>query len=82
MNDRELLQKIVVNPKIMVGKPTIRGTRLTVEFVLGLLAHGATPGEIVEEYDGLTIEDIHACLLFAGESLSRTEFMPLVLETA
>ncbi len=66
----------------MTGKPVIRGTRLSVEFILGLLAHGASTAEILEEYAGLTLEDIHACLLFAGESLSRTEFMPLTVETA
>lgn len=81
MNDQLLLERITLNPKIMVGKPVIRGTRLTVEFILSLLAHGATVSEILEEYIGLTPEDIQACLLFAGKSLSRTEFMPLVMET-
>ena len=71
-----------MNPKVMVGKPVIRGTRLTVEFILNLLAHGATTAEILDEYNGLTPEDIQACLLFAGESLSRMEFMPLIMETA
>ena len=66
----------------MVGKPVIKGTRLTVEFILNLLAHGATTAEILDEYKGLTLEDLQACLLFAGESLSRTEFMPLAMETA
>jgi uncharacterized protein (DUF433 family) len=65
----------------MAGKPLIKGTRLTVEFILNLMAHGATTSEILEEYNGLSPEDIQACLLFAGESLSRTEFMPLVMET-
>ncbi|MBP9936706.1 MAG: DUF433 domain-containing protein [Pyrinomonadaceae bacterium] len=65
----------------MTGKPVIRGTRLTVEFILNLLAHGATTNEILAEYEGIEPEDIQACLLFAGESLSRTEFMPLVMET-
>jgi uncharacterized protein (DUF433 family) len=82
MNDETLLERITVNPKVLTGKPVIRGTRLSVEFILGLLAHGATTPEILEEYKGLTAEDIQACLLFAGESLSRTEFMPLVVETA
>lgn len=82
MKDALLLERITVNPKVMVGKPVIRGTRLTVEFILNLLAHGATSAEILDEYQGLTNEDIQACLLFARESLSRTEFMPLVLETA
>lgn len=82
MNDQALLERITVNPKVLTGKPVIKGTRLSVEFILGLLAHGATTADILKEYDGLTAEDIHACLLFAGESLSRTEFMPLVVETA
>ena len=82
MNDQALLERITLNPKIMTGKPVIKGTRLTVEFILNLLAHGATAEEILEEYDGLKPEDIQACLLFAGESLSRTEFVPLVMETA
>ena len=82
MKDELLLERITVNPKVMVGKPVIRGTRLTVEFILNLLGHGATVAEILDEYQGLTPEDIQACLLFARESLSRTEFMPLVMETA
>jgi uncharacterized protein (DUF433 family) len=47
----------------MVGKPIIRSTRLTVEYILNLLAHGATETEILDEYQGLTREDIQACLL-------------------
>lgn len=82
MKDQLLLERITVNPKLLVGKPVIRGTRLTVEFILNLLAHGATVAEILDEYQGITLEDIQACLLFASESLSRTEFMPLILETA
>ena len=81
MKDRLLLERITVNPKVMVGKPVIKGTRLTVEFILNLLARGATTAEILDEYNGLALEDIQACLLFARESLSRTEFMPLVVET-
>jgi uncharacterized protein (DUF433 family) len=82
MIDNALLERIALNPNVLAGKPVIRGTRLSVEFILGLMAHGATMAEILDEYKGLTIEDIQACLLFAGESLSRTEFMPLVVETA
>lgn len=81
MNDQELLKRITIDPAVMVGKPVLKGTRLTVEFILNLLAHGATTSEIIDEYDGLTAEDVQACLLFAGESLSHTEFMPLVVET-
>lgn len=82
MTEHQLLERITLDPKVVVGKPVIRGTRLTVEFVLGLLAHGATVNEIVEEYQGLTREDIQACLLFARESLAKTWFVPLALEPA
>lgn len=63
MTDAELLRRIVVNPRVMVGKPVIRGTRLTVDFILNLLAHGTTEQEILDEYKGFTIEDIQACFL-------------------
>ena len=53
MSDQQLLERIAINPKIMVGKPVIKGTRLTVEYVLNLLAHGATAEEILQEYEGL-----------------------------
>ncbi len=81
MQNQQLLERIVLNPKVMTGKPVIKGTRLTVEFILNLLAHGATIEEILDEYEGLTAEDIQACLLFARESLSRIDFMPLTVET-
>lgn len=82
MTDRELLERITCDPKVMVGKPVIKGTRLTVEFILNLLAHGSTVDEILEEYEGLAAEDIQACLLFASQSLSSTTFMPLDAESA
>ena len=65
-----LLDRIVINPRAMVGKPIIRGTRLTVEHILNQLAHGATETEILAEYDGLTRADIRASLLFAAQSLA------------
>jgi len=82
VNDQLLLERITLNPKVMVGKPVIRGTRLTVEYILNLLAHGADEAEILGEYDGLAREDIQACLLFAKKSLENTVFMPLAVETA
>ena len=82
MNDEQLLERITLNPKIMVGKPVIRGTRLTVEHILNLLAHGATAAEVLGEYEGLTQEDIQACLLFATKFLQDTAFMPLTVEAA
>jgi uncharacterized protein (DUF433 family) len=78
MEQNQLLERIALNPKIMVGKPVIRGTRLTVQYILNLLAHGATVDEVLQEYKGLTKEDILACLLYASETLEDTTFMPLV----
>ena len=76
-------EKIVTNiSQVMVGKPVIKGTRLTVEYILNLLAHGATIAEILNEYEGLDHEDVQACLLFATKSLENTAFMPLAIEAA
>lgn len=80
MNEEQLLERITLDPDVMTGKPVIRGTRLTVEYILNLLAHGATEEEILEEYYRLEREDIRACLLFSAKSLSDSSFMPL--ETA
>ena len=80
MEEQQLLDRITLNPKVMVGKPVIKGTRLTVEYILNLLAHGASVKDILEEYEGLTQEDIQACFLFATRSLEDTSFMPLTVE--
>lgn len=82
MKDKQLLERIVLDAKIMVGKPVIKGTRLTVDYILNLLAHGMTVAEVLQEYDGLTGEDIQACFLFATKSLGDTAFMPLAPESA
>jgi len=82
MQDQHLLERITLNPQVMVGKPVIKGTRLTVAYILNLLAHGATSAEILAEYDGLTQEDMQACMLFAARTLENTTFMPLVAERA
>jgi uncharacterized protein (DUF433 family) len=75
MTDQQLLDPITLNPKVMTGKPVVKGTRLTVEYILSLLAHGATEKEILEEYDSLVREDIQACLLFATKSLEDTALL-------
>lgn len=82
MNDTNLLKRITIDSKILVGKPVIIGTRLSVEYILNLLAHGATVEEILKEYKGLTEQDIQACLLFATKSIEDTAFMPLESEPA
>jgi uncharacterized protein (DUF433 family) len=82
MTDDSLTKRIILDPKVKAGKPVIRGTRLTVEFILGLLAQGATENEILEEYKGLSLKDIQACFLFATKTLTNTDFMPLSAEPA
>jgi len=64
--------RIIVNPDILVGKPVIKGTRLAVEFIIDLLAQGWNEKDILENYPGVTHEDIAACLSYAGEVL-KTE---------
>lgn len=61
--------RISVDPKVLVGKPVIKGTRIAVEFVVELLANGWTTEQIVQEYDHLTREDIQACLAYARDVL-------------
>ena len=82
MTDQQLLQHIALDPGVMVGKPVIRGTRLTVEYILNLLGHGDTIDDILAEYEGLTVEDVKACLLFASRSLESTDFLLLTTEQA
>jgi uncharacterized protein (DUF433 family) len=59
--------RIIVDPKILVGKPVIKGTRLAVDFILDLLAQGWSHEEILRNYPGLTAEDIQACLAYARD---------------
>jgi uncharacterized protein (DUF433 family) len=59
--------RIVADPDVLVGKPVIKGTRISVELVMDLLAAGYTIDQIIEQYDHLTREDIQACLAYAKE---------------
>jgi uncharacterized protein (DUF433 family) len=82
MTDQKLLERISMNPSVMTGKPVIRGTRLTVEYIQNLLAHGQDTEEIIREYSGLTVDDVRAWILFASKTLENTLFMPLAVEIA
>ncbi|AXE21355.1 DUF433 domain-containing protein [Runella rosea] len=73
----ELLNRIETNPAVLTGKPVIRGTRLSVQYIVGQLAHGATFKEILEEYPYLQENDIYACLAFAEQILENSLFYPL-----
>jgi uncharacterized protein (DUF433 family) len=59
-------ERIEVNPQVLVGKPVIKGTRISVEFVIDLLARGWSVEQVLDEYDHLTREDIQACLAYAS----------------
>jgi uncharacterized protein (DUF433 family) len=67
--DVELERRIVSDPKVMAGKPVIRGTRLTVDHILNRLAHGDKAEAILAEYTYLQPDDIRACLLFASRCM-------------
>ena len=73
----ELLNRITSDPGVMVGKPVIKGTRLTVEYILRLLAGGTELEDILREYNGLKKEDIEACFLFAANVMTDVSYMPL-----
>ena len=67
MASGKITERIEINPKVLTGKPVIKGTRLSVQFIVGLLGQGVTMEEIMEEYHRLSKEDILACLLFASK---------------
>ncbi len=71
-------ERIVIDPEILVGKPVIRGTRLSVEFIIDLLAQGWPETEILRNYPGLVEEDILACLAYASSILRAEKVYPMV----
>ncbi len=83
MDEQKLLDRIKINPAIFGGKPIIRGRRMAVEHILGMLAAGDMPEEIVESYPFLEKEDIQACLVYARRVVGHERIEPaLVDETA
>lgn len=70
-------ERIEINPSIMMGKPVIRGTRITVELVLHKLAEGATEAELLEDYPHLKSEDIRAAIAYGAASVSHEEVVLL-----
>jgi uncharacterized protein (DUF433 family) len=71
-----LADRIVVDPAILVGKPCVKGTRLSVDFLLGLLAQGWSEADLLRNYPGLTHEDILACLAYASELVGTEKVYP------
>jgi uncharacterized protein (DUF433 family) len=82
MNETKLLERVTVNPKIFGGKPIIRGRRLAVEHVLGMLAAGDTPETILSGYPWLEPEDIQACLVYARRLVGHERVEPLLMDLA
>jgi uncharacterized protein (DUF433 family) len=82
MDEKQLLDRITFNPKIFSGKPIIRGRRLAVEHILGMLAAGDTPETILQGYPWLEPEDIQACLVYAQRLVGHERIEPLLVEPA
>jgi uncharacterized protein (DUF433 family) len=70
-------ERLAIDPKVLVGKPVIKGTRISVELVVDLLAEGWTTDQILDSYPNLTGDDIRACLAYASELLHAEKVFPL-----
>lgn len=81
MDETQLLERITVNPQIFGGKPIVRGHRLAVEHVLGMLAAGDTLDTILEGYPWLVREDVQACLVYARRHVGNETIEPLHIES-
>jgi uncharacterized protein (DUF433 family) len=73
MTEKTLLKRIVVDPKIMLGKPVIKGTRLPVEIIVAKVAYGATNNDLRKDYPFLKEDDIRAALLYAAKRIANEE---------
>lgn len=81
MDENKLLERITVNPQIFGGKPIVRGRRLAVEHVLGMLAAGDSVETILDGYPWLEPEDVQACLVYARRHVAHERIEPLTIET-
>jgi uncharacterized protein (DUF433 family) len=82
VNEAILLERITINPRIFGGKPIIRGHRLAVEHVLGMLAAGDSSAEILAAYQWLEPDDIRACLSYARRLVAHERIEPFAVESA
>ncbi len=76
----ELLNRITFNPQIFGGKPIIRGMRIAVEHILGMLAQGSTVEELLQGYPFLEKEDIQACLIYAHRLVAHERIEPILIK--
>ena len=70
-----IIDRIEINPKVMLGKPVIRGTRIPVELILRKLSEGASEADLLEAYPKLTREDIRAAIRYAADTLAHEEIL-------
>jgi uncharacterized protein (DUF433 family) len=68
-----LTDRVEVNPRVMLGKPVIRGTRIPVDLILRKLSEGATEADLIDAYPRLKREDIHAAMRYAADTITREE---------
>ena len=80
MRDKDLLERIIVNPKVMLGKPVIRGTRIPVALILKMLGQGIPTEEILREYPRLEKLDIEACIAYAARVVEHEDVFPLPMQ--
>ena len=71
------IERIIIDPKVMAGKPVIRGTRIPVELIIRMLAQGLSEAEIIREYPRIESEDIRAALAYAAQTLAHEDILPL-----
>jgi len=74
--EKDFMKRIVVNPKVMVGKPVIKGTRVTVDAILGRIAEGWTFDDILEDFPHITKMDIKAAIMYAESIVRGEDIMP------
>jgi uncharacterized protein (DUF433 family) len=77
--DEKLLRRLEINPKVMVGKPVIKGTRIPVELIVRMVAQGITEKEIFQEYPRLQTDDVKAALFYAAWMLEHEDILPLAV---
>lgn len=73
-------ERIAINPEVLVGKPVVRGTRLSVDFLLDLMGQGWQEAEILRNYPGLVHEDLLACTAYASERIREERVFPFPIE--
>ena len=82
MEHKNVLDRIEMNPKVMLGKPVIKGTRIPVELLVRMVAQGIPETEILAEYPRLELADIRAALSYAAMVVAQEDVFPLLPQTA